>query len=108
MGRVGGHAAPSQRDSQPELLRERPGEQAHEVRVPRQPCVDPRPRPFGDGRAARVVAALEDEHGAPGPGEQGGGDEPVVAAPDDDGVVAMCHGGPVYQNPPRAVAFAPP
>jgi hypothetical protein len=45
-------------------------------------------RALGDRRAADVVAALEDEHRAPGAGQVRRGDEPVVAAADDHGVVA--------------------
>src|SRR5262249_14419730 len=49
--------------------------------------VDALPRPLGDGRAAEVPALLEHEHRAPGAGEIGSGDEPVVAAADDYDVV---------------------
>ena len=43
-------------------------------------------RPLERAGAAEPLAALEDEHRAPGPGQVGGGGEPVVAAADDDGV----------------------
>ena len=36
-----------------------------------------------------VVAGLEHDRPQPGPGEVGGGDEPVVAAADDDRVVLL-------------------
>ena len=45
-----------------------------------------------------MVAPLEHEHGAPGAGEVGGGDEAVVAAADDHGVMARHGGGPRYSG----------
>ena len=48
-----------------------------------------------------MLAALEHEHGAPGAGEVGGGDEAVVAAADDHGVVARHRGGHDTRGPSR-------
>ncbi len=49
------------------------------------------------GGAAQPVAALEDEHPPAGPGEVRGGHERVVAAPDDDRLVAA--GAPSVGTP---------
>src|SRR5262249_52796748 len=43
-------------------------------------------RLLGDARATEEMAALEHEHGEPGPREIAGGREAVVAAADDDHV----------------------
>ena len=94
--RVGGDPAPAQLDVEAEIARDRPRQQRDEVGVARQARVDAGPGALGDGRAARVLAPLEHEHGAPGAGEVGGGDEPVVAAADDHGVVARHADGPRY------------
>jgi hypothetical protein len=44
---------------------------------------------LGDGGPAEHLAALEDNDAHAGPREVRGGDQAVVAAPDDDGVVAL-------------------
>jgi hypothetical protein len=78
-----------QRKVPDDLLRQ----QADQVRVAGQPGVDPGEGAGGHRRAARVVQPLQDQHGAPGPGQIGGGDQAVVAAADDDGVVGpVCAG----------------
>src|SRR6185503_19563137 len=45
---------------------------------------------FGDRRAAKHMAALEDEYLLPGAREIGGGGESVVPSADDDCVVTHC------------------
>ena len=85
--RVARHRAPAQLGRQPELVADRARQQRDQVRVARQARFDARPRPRGDGRAADVVVALEHEHGAARAREVGRGDEPVVAAADDDRVI---------------------
>src|SRR5262249_45940931 len=62
-------------------------EQRDEVGVAGQSRVHALPRALGDRRAADVVAALEHEHRAALAGEISGGDQTVVAAADDHGVV---------------------
>ena len=94
--RVGGDRAPAQLDGQPEVARDGRRQQRDEVGVARQARVHAGPRALGDGGAAGVLAPLEHEHGAPGAGEVGGGDEAVVAAADDHGIVARHGGGPRY------------
>ena len=46
---------------------------------------------FGHRRAADHMAALEHERLQPGAGEVGAAGQPIVAAPDDDGVVPLRH-----------------
>ena len=67
--------------------------QRDEVGVARDTHVDALEGALGDGGAAGLVEALEDEHAAAGEAEVGGGGEAVVASPDDHGVVG--HGGTV-------------
>ena len=62
-------------------------EQRDDVREDREP--EAREELLGDRGAAEDVALLEDERLQPGPGQVGGADEPVVAAADDDRVVAL-------------------
>ena len=85
--RVGGQP-PRRRNLAARARRDRPREQADEVRVARQPRVDAGPRALGHGRAADVVAALEHEHRAPRAGQVRGRDQAVVAAADDHRVVS--------------------
>ena len=101
--RVGGDRAPAQLHAEPELGGHRARQQRDEVGVARQARVDPRPRPLGDRRAADVLAPLEHEHRAPGAGEIGGGDQRVVAAADDHGVVGDAA---EYPSAPRRRAGA--
>ena len=86
--RVGRDPPPAQPDLQAELVDDPLRQQAHEVGVARQARVDAGPRALRDGRPAEVVAALEDQHRAPGARQVGGGDEAVVPAADDHGVVS--------------------
>ena len=92
VGRIGGVgrvAAPPQVDAQAEVVDDPPGEQAHEVRVARQPRVDARPRTLRHGGAADVVEALEHDDRQTGAGEVRGGDEGVVPSADDHDVVGV-------------------
>jgi hypothetical protein len=43
------------------------------------------------GAAADLLGAFDDEHGAPGVGQGGGGGETIRPCPDDDGVIAFHH-----------------
>ena len=69
-------------------------EERHDVREDRE--AEAREDLLGDRRAAEDVAPLEDQRLHPGPGEIGRADEAVVAAADDDRVVALA------TNPPQA------
>lgn len=63
------------------------GHQADEVGVAGEPFGAAPEGLGGDGGAAGVGEALQDQHGPAGPGEVRRGDEPVVPAPDHDDVV---------------------
>jgi len=56
--------------------------------------LEARPQLFRHARAPHHVAALEHQHPLPGAGEIGGGDEAIVAGPDDDDVVRPGHDDP--------------
>ena len=71
-----------------EVAQDRRRQQAHHVGEHRD-LVLRSPRLLGDGGAADDVAALEHDGALAGAGEVGRGDEPVVAAADDDGVVPI-------------------
>lgn len=70
-----------------------PGQQADQVGVPRQPGVDPGEGPGGHGGSAGVVQPFQHQHGTPGAGQVGGGDQAVVAAADDHRVVRVVRPG---------------
>ncbi len=70
-----------------ELADDLGAEQRHDVREDREP--EAREELLGDRRAAEDVAPLEDERLHPGAGEIRGADQAVVAAADDDRVVAL-------------------
>ena len=70
-----------------ELADDLGAQQAHDVREDRE--AEAREELLGDGRAAEDVAPLEDERLHPGAGQVGGADQAVVAAADDDRVVAL-------------------
>jgi len=59
------------------------------IRVARQSRVDAVEGLRRDGRTADVAEALEHDHTFAGEGEIGSGDESVVAAANDDSVVAV-------------------
>ena len=69
---------------------------------------------FGDGRAAGLRAALEHQRLESGFGQVEGGDQPVVAAADDDDIAVAgfraCLGRPleVFQNFERRQPPGPP
>ena len=90
---VGRDPPPAEPDLEAQLVDDPLRQQAHEVGVARQARVDAGPRALGHGRPADVVAALEDQHRAPGARQVGGGDQAVVPAADDHGVVSRvgCH-----------------
>ena len=75
----------------------------HDVREDREP--EAREQLLGDGRAAQDVALLEDERLHPGPGQVRGADQAVVAAADDDRVVAL--GQPLPPRPHARSAEGP-
>src|SRR4029450_7302425 len=62
------------------------GNQADDVRQRGHPVGGPE-RPLGDGGAPDDLPGLADQRPGARPGQVGGGDQPVVAAPDDDRVV---------------------
>jgi hypothetical protein len=64
--------------------------QRHHVRRHAEP--EPGHDLLGDGGAAEDVAPLQHDDAQPGPGQVRGADEAVVAASDDDRVVALRHG----------------
>ncbi len=86
-GRVGRELAPAQRQPQVQILHDPLRQQADEVRVPGDPGRHPGERHAGHGRAAGPVQAFQHQRAASGAGEVGGGDQTVVAATDDHGVV---------------------
>ncbi len=86
--RVGRDPSPAEPHLQAQLVDDALRQQADEVGVARQARVDAGPRALRDRRPADVVAALEDEHRAPGARQVGGGDEAVVPAADDHDVVS--------------------
>ncbi len=90
IGRVGGVAAAPQPDAEPEVVDDAAGEQAHEVGVARQSCGDARPRLLRHRGTPEMVEPLEHDDRPPGPRQVRRGDEGVVAAADDGGVI---HGG---------------
>src|SRR5262249_47635422 len=49
------------------------------------------PQLFGHARAAHELAALEDKHPSARTSKIGGGDQAVVASPDDDDIIADGH-----------------
>ena len=97
VGRVRRVAAPPQVDAQAQVVDDPPGEQAHQVRVARQPRVDARPRPLRHRGAADVVEALEHDDLPTGAGEVRGGDESVVPSADDHDVVGV-RGASLHAN----------
>lgn len=86
---VRGHGAAAHGEVEPEIVDDLVGQQADQVRVPRQSRVDPGEGPGRDGGTAGGAEPLENQDGTSGPGEVGGGDEAVVASADDDDVVAL-------------------
>ena len=71
-----------------EVAEDRRRQQAHDVGQHRDLVVGP-PRLLGDGGAADDGPAFEDHGALAGPGQVGAGHQPVVATPDDDGVVRV-------------------
>ena len=63
-------------------------QQADQVRVARQPRVDAVERLRRDRGTADVIQPFQHQHPLAGAGQVGGGDQAVVPAADDDGVVA--------------------
>src|SRR5262249_1422517 len=49
------------------------------------------PQLFGHASAAHEIAALKDKHPSARTSKIGGGDQAVVASPDDDGIIADGH-----------------
>ena len=82
-----------------EVAQDRRREQAHDVGEHRDLVVRP-PRLLGDGGPADDVPAFEHDGALAGAGQVGRGDEPVVASPDDDGVVTV---GRVVRHRPDAI-----
>ena len=64
----------------------RRGQQADEIRVPRQPGVDSLEGVCRHSRAADVVEPFQHAHAAAGTGQIGGGDQSVVPAAHYDDV----------------------
>ena len=69
-------------------------QEAHHVGRDAEP--EPGKHLFRDRRAAEDVAPLEDDGPHARAGQVGRGHQPVVPAPDDDGVVALPHGRGAY------------
>ncbi len=88
VGRVRGVAPAAEVDAQAEIVDDALGQQAHEVRVARQPGVDPRPRQLRHRGAADVGEPLEHDDRASCAGEVGRGDEGVVASADDHDIMS--------------------
>lgn len=86
-GGVRGDGAGADPEVEPQFPDDLLGQQADQVRVPGQPCVDAGERPGGHRCPAGVVQPFQHQYGASGPGQVGRGDETVVASADDDGVV---------------------
>ena len=80
-----------------ELADDLRAEQRHDVREDRES--EAREDLLGDRRAAEDVALFEDQGLHPGPGEIRGADEAVVAAADDDRVVALGQPEPPSRYP---------
>jgi hypothetical protein len=69
-----------------QIGRQRAWQQADQVGIARQVCADPGEWRHRDRGAAHFVVTLEDQRRAAGPGEDRRGEEPIVAATDDDDV----------------------
>jgi hypothetical protein len=81
--------ARAQLEVEPELLHDLRRQQADQVRVARQPGLDPGERLLAHRRAADVVEPLEHQRAQAGAGQVGGRDQPVVPAADDHRVVPL-------------------
>ncbi|CAM5697193.1 hypothetical protein SFUMM280S_08810 [Streptomyces fumanus] len=92
-GRVRGDVPGAHPEVQAEVPDDLPGQQADQVGVAGQPGVDAGEGPGGHRRSAGAGQPFQDQDGASGAGQVGGGDQAVVAAADDDGVVGT--GSPV-------------
>src|SRR6266567_3304493 len=66
-----------------DLLRQ----QADQIRVAREACIHARKDALGGSRTTQLGTALEQEDGLTGARQIGGGDEPIVATTDDNGIV---------------------
>lgn len=89
---VRGDGALPYREVEPELADDLLRQEADEVRVAGEACVDPGEGPGGDGGSAGPAEALQDEDGASCAGQVGGGDQTVVATADDHDVVRVTSG----------------
>src|SRR5690606_23826988 len=102
--RVGGVAPPRELDIETQVAADAVRQQAHEVGVAREPCLDPREHLGGDRGTAEHAAALEQRHAAPRPREVGGCHEGVVAAADDDDVTHVAHAATLLSRWRRSAA----
>lgn len=91
-GGVGGDGPLAYGEVEAEVPDDLVGQQGHQVRVAREPGVDPGEGAGRDRRSPGVAETFQDEDRLPGTGEVGGGDQAVVAAADDHGVVVVAGG----------------
>ncbi|CAO0833571.1 hypothetical protein SMICM17S_13273 [Streptomyces microflavus] len=90
---VGGDGPLADGEVQPEIADDLPRQQGDQIGVAREAGVDAGEGPGRDRRSPGGVQAFQDEDGLSGAGEVGGGDQTVVAAAHDHGVVAAPGGG---------------
>ena len=93
VGRVRRVAAPHQPHPGAEVVDDAPGQQAHQIRVARQPRVDAVERVRRHRRTADVVEPLQHLHPPARAGQVCGSHQPVVPAADDDDVACRRSGG---------------